>query len=65
MGLRLDTNLNADQLKGLSVDKIKEELEKEASVISDAIDVNPKCKRKNYIICLLNNLYTIYTHCHS
>jgi len=44
VGLRLDTSLKDDQLKGLTVDKIKEELEKEATIISEALGVNPKCR---------------------
>jgi len=45
VGLRLNTNLKDDQLKSLTVDKIKEELEKEATIISEALGVNPKFLR--------------------
>jgi len=48
IGLHVDPSLTEKQLKSLSVDKIKEELENEANIIYKALGVNPKFLRLPY-----------------
>eukprot|EP00833_Pecoramyces_ruminatium_P009796 jgi/Orpsp1_1/1183828/evm.model.c7180000086866.1 len=45
VGLQLDTSLETDKIKNMKVNEIKDELEKEAEIIKDALNVNPKFLR--------------------
>jgi len=45
VGLQLDKTLDTEKIKNMKVSEIKEELEKEAKIIKDALNVNPKFLR--------------------
>jgi peptidoglycan/xylan/chitin deacetylase (PgdA/CDA1 family) len=45
IGLQFDKTLDTEKIKNMKVSEIKEELEKEAKIIKDALNVNPKFLR--------------------
>jgi len=45
VGLQLESSLDSEKIKNMKVNELKEELEKEAKVIKDALNVNPKFVR--------------------